>query len=149
VWARTALGIVLEIQQHRGDAKKQYEDALSLNPNAGVAANNLASIYADTNERLDMALELAQTAVRQMPEVGAASDTLGWVHFKRNTPWLAVSPLRRAAQLEPNNPLYQYHLGLSYEKMGDKINARASLERALNLGKFENEADARRLLASL
>jgi hypothetical protein len=38
---------------------------LNLDPRAGVATNNLASLYASDDSKLDAALQLAQTAKAQ------------------------------------------------------------------------------------
>jgi len=147
---RTMLGMVLELQHKRDAASKQYEEALRLDSNAAVAANNLATYYADNGERLDIALDLAQTAVRQLPEHGSAADTLGWVYIKRELPALAVEPLRRATQIDPKNPTFQYHLGLAYAKSGDKVRAKEALTKALSLqAEFPEAADAKRALSSL
>ena len=58
--------------------------------------------------------------------------------------------IRQAIDLDPNNALYHYHLGLIYAQKGDDANARESLERALTLkpGK-EIAQDAKRILATL
>jgi len=46
------------------EARKRYEAALSLDPTAAIAANNLAWMTAETGGNLDVALQLAQTAKR-------------------------------------------------------------------------------------
>jgi tetratricopeptide (TPR) repeat protein len=52
--------------------------------------------------------------------------------------------------LNPENALYHYHLGLAYEKSGDRARAARHLARALALNTdFEGASDARALLASL
>ena len=147
---RTMLGMVLELQSKRDAASKQYEEALRIDPNAAVAANNLATYYADNGQQLDVALNLAQTAVRQLPEHASAADTLGWVYIKRDLPALAVEPLRRATEMDPKNPTFQYHLGLAYAKTGDKTRAKDALTKALSLqADFPEAADAKRALSSL
>jgi Tfp pilus assembly protein PilF len=50
----------------------------------------------------------------------------------------------------PDNPTVTYHLGMAYYKKGDLENARAELEKALQLDESFNGADeARRILAEL
>ena len=88
--------------------------------------------------------------MQQQPESPEINDTLGWVYLKQNLPGLAVRPFEFSAGKDPGNPLYQYHLGLAFAKMGDKAKARVALGRALALGKsFDGMADAKRVLASL
>ena len=56
------VGTLLHLQNKIDDAKKQYEKALSIDSQAPVASNNLAQLYSDKNENLDVALQLAKTA---------------------------------------------------------------------------------------
>jgi len=120
----TMLGMGLELQNKRDEASKQYEQALRLDSQAAVAANNLASYYADNAQRLDITLDLAQTAVRQLPDHAPTVDTLGWACFMRALPALALEPFRHATQLDPKSSLFQDHLGLAYAKSGDKFEQR-------------------------
>ena len=61
-----------------------------------------------------------------------------------------VLPGLRATQLEPENPIFQFHLGLAYAKTGDKNGARAALTRALSLqANFPGAEDAKQALAAL
>jgi Tfp pilus assembly protein PilF len=144
------LGMVFELQNKRDAASKEYEEALRLDSKAAVAANNLATYYADNGERLDVALELAQTAVRELPDHAAAADTLGWVYVKRDLPALALEPLRRATQMDPKSAIFQYHLGLAYAKSGDKVRAKDALKTALTLqADFPGADDAKRTLSTL
>ena len=117
---------------------------------AAVAANNLAYLYTLRSEKLDTALQLAQTAKQKLPDDPAIIDTLGWVYYKKNLPDLAIPILRQSVEREPSNYLYHYHLGLAVSRTGDKPQARASLERALQLKSTGDEADdARRILATV
>ena len=51
--------------------------------------------------------------------------------------------------LAPDNPLYQYHLGLAHMKAGNERQGRAALKRALALkADFKGADEARRLIGS-
>ena len=119
-------------------------------PRAPVASNNLAYLDAEAGTNLDVALNRAQTAKAALPDDPDVDDTLGWVYVKRGLPALAIAPLGEAIKKNKTNPLYHYHLGMAYAKSGDNDNARASLQRALQLSAaFPEAADARRTLESL
>ena len=150
VGALTMLGIILELQ-HKGDeARKRYEQVLAIDPNAAVAANNLAWSYAESGSNLDVALQLAQTAKAGMPKYPDVDDTLGWVYYKKGLSTLAITSLKQSVAASPKNPQYLYHLGLAYAQGGDKVNARQTLETALKLkADFAGAEEARKVLSSL
>jgi tetratricopeptide (TPR) repeat protein len=148
--ATTMAGILLGLQGKPEEARKRYERAIALDPQAAVAANNLAFDYAETATNLDIALNLAQTAKARMPKSGEVSDTLGWIYYKKGLTTLAMTNLNEAAAQSPSNPIIQYHLGLAYLKSGDRAGARKSFQQALKLNpQFEAAEDTRRQLASL
>jgi Flp pilus assembly protein TadD len=145
----TMVGTLLHLQNKIDDAKKQYEKALSIDSQAPVAANNLAQLYSDKNENLDIALQLAKTAKAGLPSAHEINDTLGWLYYKKGQAALAVSTLQSAVSAQPNNPVYLYHLGAAYALNNDKPNARQALEKALSLGRFDGADDAKKVLDSL
>jgi tetratricopeptide (TPR) repeat protein len=121
---------------------------MSATPNAPVAANNLAFIYAEEGSNLDMALQLAQSAKQALPDDGSVDDTLGWVYYKRNLPSLAVGPLQESVKKLPDNAEARYHLGMVYLMLDDKPKARETLERALKLDPKVGGDAARQALAT-
>jgi putative PEP-CTERM system TPR-repeat lipoprotein len=150
VGAPTMAGMILEVQGKRDEAKRRYERALQINPNAAVAANNLAYIYAEQGGNLDVALQLAQTAKQGLPHLAGVNDTLGFVYLKKDLASLAIPPLEASVKKDPQNWIYQYHLGLAYSKAGEKVKARQALERALALNaSFPGAEEARKALAGL
>jgi tetratricopeptide (TPR) repeat protein len=150
IFPRTMAGILYQLQNNPAAAQQAYESVLQLDPRAGVAANNLAYMYASGNGNLDVALRLAQTAKQQLPDDPDVSDTLGWIYFRKGLPELAIRPISESTQKDPKNAIYQYHLGLAYAKTGNKAAARQALERALALdANFDGAADARTTLAAL
>jgi putative PEP-CTERM system TPR-repeat lipoprotein len=150
VGAATMGAIISEAKQNLPDAKERYRKVMAMSPTAGIAANNLSWLYADSNENLDEALRLAQTAVRELPKRAEAHDTLGWVQYKRELAFLAIPAFEESIKLDPANPQYHYHLGLALVKSGEPDKARVSLKRALELKPdFAESADARKVLQSI
>lgn len=150
VAALTLAGILMEGQGNKVGAQQRYERAVQLDPNAAVAANNLAWMYATNAGNLDVALQLAQTAKRLLPNNPEVNDTLGFIYYKKDLAALALPLLQSTIEKDPSNPEYHYHLGLAYGRTGDKVKATASLTRALELKPdFNGAQDARAALASL
>lgn len=108
-------------------AARAYEEALQKGDSTGVAANNLAWIYAEQGRNLDRALELAQSAREANPSSPAVTDTLGYVLLKRREYSMAVAELKHAdellrAQRSPDAELaalIQQHLADAYRNLGE------------------------------
>src|SRR5262249_40988837 len=66
VW--TVYGILNDQTGQTEAARGAYEKALALQPTIGIAANNLAWLYAEKGLDLDRALELARRAKIALPE---------------------------------------------------------------------------------
>jgi putative PEP-CTERM system TPR-repeat lipoprotein len=148
--SRTMAAVIVHAQNNVADAKARYQRILELNPKGAVAANNLASIYADEKDNLVIALRLAQTAAQELPNQPEVHDTLGWVYYQMELPLQAIAPFEKSIATDPSNPLYHYHLGLAQLKAGDSAKARTSLEHALKLEpNFAQAVEARKVLLSL
>ena len=146
--AATMAAVIVHAQGKTVDATKRYESIIAANPRAAVAANNLAWIYAESGSNLSSALQLAQTAKSQLPELPEVNDTLGWVFYKQGLFTSAIPPLKESVAAVADNPVYRYHLGMAYLKAGEYRQAREALEHALKLsGTFEGAAEARKSLA--
>jgi tetratricopeptide (TPR) repeat protein len=146
----TLAGVLLQLQNKPNEAKALFQKALDVDSRAAVAANNLAWLYAEDNEKLDIALQLAQTAKAGLPDRHEVDDTLGWVYYKKGLSTLAVAAFQRSVHLQPDNPSYVGHLGLAYAQSGDKDKARQTLERALKIkADFDGADEARKILKSI
>jgi len=150
VGALTMLAIINKRLNRIEEAIQLYETALSLDPEAGVAANNLAWIYVQQGDHLDRAIQLGTVAVQRLPNEAGVADTLGWAYVKRGFASLGLPHLQLEVKRSPQEAMYHYHLGAAYIETKEPLRAKAELEQALKLSnEFEGAADARRLLAGL
>jgi tetratricopeptide (TPR) repeat protein len=148
--AHTMLGLLLHAQRDTAGAVRHYQRAVDLDSGAAAAANNLAWLYAENDEQLDVALQLAQTARKKLPNSPEISDTLGWVYYKKAMLALAITQFEQSIQQDARNPIYHYHLGLAFAKTGEDAKARAALQEALAIQpNFARADDAKRVLATL
>ena len=85
-----------------------------------MAANNLAWVYAEQGENLDMALSLATQAKQIAPEMESVNDTLAWIQYKKGNFRVSVSLAEDAVKKAPENPGFRYHLGMALSGAGDK-----------------------------
>ena len=148
--ALTFAGVILQGQGKADQARDRFSRALELDPDATVAANNLAWLYAESGERLDAALQLALRAKARLPDSPEVDDTVGYVHYKRNSAAQAIPFFERSVKAAPNNATYHFHLGLALAKANDPTRARQHLTRALELkADFDGANEARALLRTL
>ena len=121
-----------EAQGKMAKAKELYVRALELQPDLPAATNNLAWLLAsEEGSDLGEALRLAMQAKQALPDQPQISDTLGWVHYKRNSYSLAVTQFRQALEGRPNDPVFQYHLALALHGNGKKQEAIEYLQKSL------------------
>jgi tetratricopeptide (TPR) repeat protein len=150
VAALTLTGMILQSQGKVADARSRFERVLQIDPTAPVAANNLAWMLAESGGNLDVALQLAQTAARGLPDSPEVSDTLGFVYFKKDLLPQAIQTFRSTIEKDPTKPEYHFHLGQALAKAGDQAGARQHLTEALRLkSDFPEAAAARSLLETL
>jgi Flp pilus assembly protein TadD len=106
---------------------------LALEPEQALAANNLAYLMIEHGGNVNMALTLAQTARRGLPDVPNSADTLGWAYFQNGAYSVAVALLEKAVKGAPSNAIYRYHLGATYQKLNDSERARTEFEKSIRL----------------
>jgi tetratricopeptide (TPR) repeat protein len=133
VW--TELGSLYQDLGQADRAQQAYEKALQIDPNLGMAANNLAWLLCEKEKGgdLDRALDLARRAKVAMPQVATVSDTLGWIYYKSGLYGSAIPVLQEAVREEPQNGDYRLHLAASLLGSGKKREAQSELQAALKL----------------
>jgi cellulose synthase operon protein C len=149
------MGELYEHNQDWGKAKDAYQKALEIKPENPLASNNLAYVMMQSGGNVDMALSLARTARRGMPDSPNAADTLGWILYQKGAYQSAVDLFQEALKLgekskAPDDATFHYHLGLAYEKTGNNDLARQHLERVLKIDpNYSQAADVKKQLAQL
>ena len=111
-----------------------YEALYEANSNDLIAANNLASLigsHVEDPEALDRAAAIARRLRDR--EIPAFQDTYGWIEYRRGNYAVALESLEPAAAGLPQDPLVQYHLGMTYVALDRPAEAREALERALEI----------------
>ncbi|HEY1901970.1 MAG TPA: tetratricopeptide repeat protein [Terracidiphilus sp.] len=131
--ADAILGTLEESRGDMNDAEAYYRKALQIQPQQPIAANNLAYRMLVNGENVDVALTLAQTARRAMPNSASTADTLAWAYYYKGTYGFARDLLEDAVKTEPNDASMQYHLGMVYSKLRDKNSAETHLKKAVSL----------------
>ena len=127
----TQLGMLLESDGKRDQAKPIWQQILKIQPDQPVALNNLAYAEAEEGVDLDQALTMAQRAVQKVPNSTEMADTLGWIYIKKNLSDDAVRVFQDLVQKDPNNPTFHYHYGMALLQKGDKPSAKRELETAM------------------
>jgi tetratricopeptide (TPR) repeat protein len=149
------LGELYESKRDWKQAQTAYQGALDLAPNDPLASNNLANVTLQLGGNLDMAMALAQTARRGMPDSPDAADTLGWVYYQKGAYQPAIDLFQEALRLAgknktPEDPGIHYHLGLAYQKTNQPVLARLHLEKVLKLNpNYGDAAEVKKQLALL
>jgi len=149
------LGVLYESRGDWSKAQDAYQKTLELKPNDPVASNNLANVMLQSGGNVDMAMSLAQTARRGLPDSPDAADTLGWAYYQKGAYRSAIGILQEALKLQeknkaPDNPDLHYHLGLAYQKTEQPALAREQLERVLKLNpNYRAAAEIKKQLAGL
>jgi tetratricopeptide (TPR) repeat protein len=143
-------GVMYEQKGDIAKAREAYEQLLAINPRFIPGANNLAWIYSEHGGDKEKALQLAQIAKEGAPDDPRISDTLGWILYKRGIYQRALALLKESAAKLPDNPQVQYHLGMTYAQVGDRVSARKALAFAVgSAAEFEGKDEARRALGDL
>jgi len=122
-------------------AQDLYQKALQIEPNYPVAANNLAYLMLDHGGNVDVALSLAQTARRAMPNLASTADTLGWADYHQGVYSAAIDMLQQAVKEDANNPTYHYHLGLAYQKNSNFAMSKKEFQTTLQINPNYSQAD--------
>lgn len=111
-----------------------YEQLYAVNSGSVTIANNLASLlttFRDDEETLERAAAVARRL--RDTEVPPFQDTYGWIAYRLGNFDEALTYLEPAAASLADNPLVQYHLGMTYLALERPEEAKTALIRALEV----------------
>jgi cellulose synthase operon protein C len=140
------MGELYNSRQEWDQAKQAFQKALALSPENPAASNDLAYVMLQTGGNPDLAIPLAETARRGMPDSPQAADTMGWALYQKGAYSSAIDQFHEALKLaekekSPDNPNVHYHLGLAYEMAGQPALARQHLQQVLRISPAYSGAD--------
>lgn len=144
--------LLAQLHQRAGreaDAIAGYRSVLRLDPDNVLALNNLAWLLGKDGYHLEEALPLAEDAYQKAPGSAVVADTLGWLASHQGDLERAVTLIRQAVGMNPDDPTIRYHLGAVLAKAGKKEDAVKELRRALIAPEFPDADAVRRTLQAL
>ena len=112
-------------------AEADLKRALELMPQQPYVLNYLGYTWIDRGENLEEGMELLQRALKQRPDDGAITDSVGWAYYRLGKFDRAVEYLERAILLKADDATIVDHLGDAYWHVGRRREARFQWERAL------------------
>jgi Flp pilus assembly protein TadD len=131
--ATLLLGTLEDANGNVEQARQYYKKTLELSPNQPMASNNLAYLMIESGGDADVALSLAQTARRGLPDSTNTADTLAWAYYHAGTYASAKDLLEDATKVDPGNASIHYHLGMTFIKLNEKPDAKVQLAKAASL----------------
>src|SRR5205814_3901261 len=121
------LGRIALARRDYPTAESAFRTALLRLPDNPAILTGLAAAIAARN-RLGAALELLEHAVSLDPELAAAWEQIGVVHYRRGNLGLARDALRRTLVLDPNRATAQHLLVVVYLARGERAAAECELD---------------------
>jgi tetratricopeptide (TPR) repeat protein len=112
--------------------ERDLKAIITINPDNADALNALGYTLADQTDRHEEALTLIEKALAIKPDEAAFIDSLGWVNYRLKNFEAAVTHLRRALSLFPNDEVAA-HLGEVLWVMGEHLEASEVWDKALEL----------------
>lgn len=148
-----SLALYYENKKDYANAVKQYEKVLNINSKHNVAKNNLATILLDHfGKPDDVAKAVELVKVFRQSKQPYFLDTYGWAQLKSGKVDTAMEVFKQVIILEPDIPVFRYHLAIAHYELADGMSATSELKQALYLGKnkvFPEKALVEKLLGQI
>ena len=116
----------------RGDAVREFERELVLNPTDIQAKYELGNLFLEARD-VERGLALIHEIIRMRPDHAEALYTLGKALLKKGDIPGAIDNLERASKLGPETPEFHYELGQAYLAAGRKTEGKSQIEMSKQL----------------
>lgn len=127
-------------------ARREFESLLKDRPEDPVSLDDLGWIIQKDDPR--RALSLVTMAAKIAPQSPNIIDTLGWLKLQQRDAQGALALLRRAHDMNSEDPEIGYHLALALDASGKRPEAKSLLKSVLARNpKFDDASDAQQLIA--
>jgi tetratricopeptide (TPR) repeat protein len=136
-----ALALLCDQTDSQERARREYQTVIRLEPDNGIALNNLAYLDAEAGVDLDQALAFAQHVQQMNPDDPDVRDTLALVYIRKNLTESGVRILRELVRRNPDRAAFRLHLAQALYQKGDRTSARRELEAALRSRPSVKEQD--------
>jgi len=133
IQATNLLGSLEEAKGDQSKAMQDYKKTLQVDSTNAVASNNLAYLMVQNGENVDVALTMAQTARRGLPDSPQTADTLAWIYYYKGNYEASRDLLESALKENPDNASMHLHLGMAYAKLNRTTDAVPQLKKAESL----------------
>lgn len=133
------LGVIYDKLGKKEKSIEQMKIVIRIDPENADALNFLGYTYAEMEKNLNEAEQLILEALKYKPGDGYITDSLGWVYFKKGLYPKAVTILKKATYLVPEDPVILEHLGDAYLKTNDIKNALEAYRRSLKFKEDDKE----------
>jgi tetratricopeptide (TPR) repeat protein len=141
------LAVALDGAGRKQEAISEYRMLAPKLPSNVLVLNNLAWLLVTTGGDLNEALTWAGKARAAAPENANVADTIGTIYLRSKQIDAALQVFRGIVDKNPQQALFQLHLGEAWLAKGDRTRARHHFELALrNKPSSEEEAQIRALL---
>lgn len=145
---RFYLGDVALARRDWPAAEARYREVLRVQPDNALALNNVAWLL--IRQSRPGALALAEKATTLMPDQLPLLDTLALALAADNQVPRALALHKKTLERKPDDPSLHLTLARLYLQSGDKVQARAELDKLAKLGaKFREQAEVAELLKSV
>ena len=146
VTAHNNLGLILLSMGQAGEAKRCFQQAVSMRPDLAASRNNLGLALLNEGQ-LEQARPHFEEAIRLQPDLADAHNNLGLALDATGKPDDALTCFERAVALTPDHFGALCNLGNSYKDQGLAADAIAFYRRALALRPDDAVAHSNLLLA--
>jgi len=126
-----------DLQDLRGrfpDAAKLYKEVLQLDPDNGLAMNNLAWLLALGNDQVGQAKDLVERAIQLYGPSPELLDTRAVVHLALKNPDAALADLQKAANLDKPTGYRLFHTARAHHLKNNLDAALDAFRKARELG---------------